>query len=383
MLKKRFSFVGLFIACVTSCAILLGVGAYWLNIHVGSASELFKMVYTMQLIQQKFVGDVDREQLYAGALRGMVKELGDPYSVYLDKKDYESLSTITEGHFGGVGIVLGMKDKKFIVVAPIEDTPAFRAGIKAGDQLLAIDGKELQDQDMMSVVGKIRGKDGSIVEVLVQTGTTAPRIVRIVRSEIKIKSVTGEMKDNDIGYIRISSFNESTASDFAAKYHELENQGMKGTVLDLRGNPGGLLWSGVGVAKLIVPKGPIVSVTEKDGSTLTESSDLATVKYPMAVLVDNGTASAAEIVAGALQDTRAGKLFGTKTYGKGSVQTVFKLGGNTALKLTMAKYYTPSGRSINGVGIEPDELVEANNERGTNQLEAALVYIAQEIQKGK
>ena len=276
-----------------------------------------------------------------------------------------------------------MKDKKFIVVAPIEDTPAFRAGIKAGDQILAIDGKELQDQDMMSVVGKIRGKDGSVVEVLVQTGTTAPRIVRIVRSEIKIKSVTGEMKDKNIGYIRISSFNESTASDFAAKYHELENQGMKGTVLDLRGNPGGLLWSGVGVAKLIVPKGPIVSVTEKDGSTLTESSDLATVKYPMAVLVDNGTASAAEIVAGALQDTKAGKLFGTKTYGKGSVQTVFKLGGDTALKLTMAKYYTPSGRSINGVGIEPDELVEATDERGSNQLETALVYIAQEIQKGK
>jgi len=383
MLKKRFSFVGLLIACVTSCAVLLGAGAYWLNAYVGSASELFKMAYTIQLIQQKFVGDVDREQLYAGALRGMVKELGDPHSVYLDKKDYESLSTITEGHFGGVGIVLGMKDKKFIVVAPIEDTPAFRAGIKAGDQLLAIDGKELQDQDMMSVVGKIRGKDGSIVEMLVQTGTGAPRIVRIVRSEIKIKSVTGEMKDNGIGYIRISSFNESTASDFTAKYHELENQGMRGTVLDLRGNPGGLLWSGVGVAKLIVPKGPIVSVTEKDGRTLTESSDLAAAKYPMAVLVDNGTASAAEIVAGALQDTKAGKLFGTKTYGKGSVQTVFKLDGNTALKLTMAKYYTPSGRSIDGVGIEPDELVEATDERGTNQLATALVYIAQEIQKEK
>jgi carboxyl-terminal processing protease len=383
MLKKRFSFVGLLVACIISCTVLLGVGAYWLNAHVGSASEIFQVAHTMQLIQQKFVGDVDREQLYAGALRGMVKELDDPYSAYLDKKDYESLSTLTEGHFGGVGIVLGMKDKKFIVVAPIEDTPAFRAGIKAGDQLLEIDGMAIQDQDMMNVVSKIRGKDGSVVELLVQTGNNEPRIVRIVRSEIKIKTVMGDMKDNNIGYIRISSFSESTAADFAAKYHELANQGMKATVLDLRGNPGGLLWSGVGVAKLIVPKGPIVSVTEKDGRTLTEYSELPAVKYPLAVLVDNGTASAAEIVAGALQDTKSGRLFGTKTYGKGSVQTVFKLGGDTALKLTMAKYYTPSGRSINGIGIEPDEVVDPLDEKGSNQLSKATDYLLQEMQKEK
>ncbi|MDD4320416.1 MAG: S41 family peptidase [Acidaminococcaceae bacterium] len=383
MLKKRFSFLSLIIVCVVSVAVFFGLSVYWLNANIGSASEIFKLVRTMQLVQEKFVGNVDRDQLYTGALRGIVKSLDDPHSVYLDKKDYESLSTMTEGHFGGVGIVLGMKDNKFIVVAPIENTPAFRGGIKAGDYILAIDGEEIHGQDMMSIVNKIRGKDGSVVEILVQTGTNTPRIVRIVRSEIKIQSVIGHMKENDIGYIRISSFNESTAADFAAKYHELENSGMKGTILDLRGNPGGLLWSGVGVAKLIVPKGPIVSVIEKNGKTLTEYSTLTAVKYPMAVLVDNGTASAAEIVAGALQDTKAAKLFGTKTYGKGSVQTVFNLGSDTALKLTMAKYYTPSGRSINGVGIEPDELIEATDEKGNNQLEAALSYVAQEIQKSK
>lgn len=383
MLKKRFNFLSLIIACVVSLAMFFGFCVYWINNNLGSVSEIFKLARTMQLIQEKFVGNVDTDQLYTGALRGMVKSLDDPHSVYLDKKDYESLSTITEGHFGGVGIVLGMKENKFIVVAPIENTPAFRGGIKAGDYILAIDGEATQGRDMMNIVNKIRGKDGSIVEILVQTGTNKPRIVRIVRSEIKIQSVIGHMEDNDIGYIRISSFNESTAADFSSKYHELENAGMKGTVLDLRGNPGGLLWSGVGVAKLIVPKGPIVSVIEKNGEKLTEYSTLPAVKYPMAVLVDNGTASAAEIVAGALQDTHAAKLFGTKTYGKGSVQTVFQLGGDTALKLTMAKYYTPSGRSINGVGIQPDEIVEAAGERGSNQLEAALNYVAQEIQKGE
>ena len=383
MLKKRFSFLGLIIACAVVLAVSLGLGTYWFSKNVGSVSEIFKIVHTMNIVQEKFVGDVNKKQLLTGALRGMVKELGDPYSVYLDKEDYESLSTMTEGHFGGVGIVLGMKESKFIVVAPIADTPAFRGGIKAGDYILEIDGKEIQGQDMMSVVSKIRGIDGSVVEILVQTGTDKPRIVRIVRSEIKIQSVMGEMKANNIGYIRISSFNESTVADFTAKYHELENAGMKGTVLDLRGNPGGLLWSGVGVAKIIVPKGPIVSVTEKSGKTLTEYSTLAELKYPMAVLVDHGTASAAEIVAGAVQDTKAGTLFGTKTYGKGSVQTVFNLGGNTALKLTMAKYYTPSGRSINGLGIEPDQLVEATDEKGANQLEAALIYVGQEINKEK
>jgi len=209
----------------------------------------------------------------------------------------------------------------------------------------------------------------------------AARVVRIVREEIKLKSVYGEMKGNNVGYIRITSFNEDTAKDFQNKYRELEQQGMKGLVLDLRDNPGGLLRSGVGVAKLLVPKGPIVSVKEKDGKTTTEYSNLAQLKYPLAVLVNKGTASASEIVSGAVQDTKAGKLFGTTTYGKGCVQNVFNLTQDTGVKLTIAEYYTPSGRSINGVGIKPDVEITAADDKGTNQLAAAQQYIEEEITK--
>ena len=189
------------------------------------------------------------------------------------------------------------------------------------------------------------------------------------------------MKNNKIGYIRISMFNESTGSDFIKKFHELEGQGMEGLVLDLRDNPGGLLSESVKVAELMVPKGPIVSVTEKSGKSVTEYSNLEKTKYPVAVIVNQGSASAAEIVAGALQDTQAGKLFGTKTFGKGSVQAVSNLDESTGMKLTIAHYYTPSGRSINGTGIEPDVVVEPTGEMGENQLNTAISYLEKELAK--
>jgi len=379
MLKKRFSIMHLLIAlCFIFIALVAG-SFYFLRANISTIKSLMQITRTVNLIQTKFVGEADNDTLFAGALRGMVKELNDPYSTYLDKKEFADLSTITEGHFGGVGIVLGKKDKSLIVVAPIEDTPAYRAGIKPGDIIEAIDGKSTLGEELSDVVKLIRGEDGTTVELTVRTKGAEPRIVRIVRSEIKIKSVSGEMKEGKIGFIRINSFNEDTAKDFGVKFRELESKGMQGLVLDLRGNPGGLLQSGVGVAGYIVPKGPIVSITEKNGRTTTENSHLAAVKYPLAVLVDKGTASASEIVAGAVQDTKAGKLFGTKTYGKGVVQTVYRLSSDTAVKLTMAKYYTPNGRSIDGVGIEPDTVIEATDDTGSNQLQAALQYVAAQI----
>ncbi len=233
------------------------------------------------------------------------------------------------------------------------------------------------------MVKKIRGPHGTTVELMVKTGAAEPRLVRIVRDEIKIKSVYGEMKEQNIGYIRITSFSEDTGKDFREKYQELAAQGMKGLILDLRDNPGGLLNTGVDVAKMLVPKGPIVSVKEKDGTTKTEYSQLKKVPYPLAILVNKGTASASEIVSGAVQDTGAGKLFGTTTYGKGSVQNVFTLTKDTGLKLTIAKYYTPSGRSISGIGIEPDVKVEPSDDKGTNQLAAAEKFLQNEIKAGR
>jgi len=379
--KKRFGIGALVAVFMLSMSLFAGGTYYLVKTYVGNPASLVQVIRTMHLIGQHYVGDeVSENKLYDGALKGMVNMLGDPYSAYLDAEDFKALSTVTEGHFGGVGMVMGMKDGNFVIVSPIEDTPAYKAGIKAGDILLKINDEELKGQTLDVVVKKIRGEDGTQVKLLIQRGNDAPQEFTITRSDIKIKSVYGRMLQDQVGYVRITNFSEDTAKDFKAKLEELEGKGMKGLVLDLRDNPGGLLNSGVNVARLLVPQGPIVSITDKQGQTMTETSSLEKVKYPLAVLVNHGTASASEIVSGAIQDTGSGRLFGVKTFGKGVVQSVFMLTPNTAVKLTIAKYYTPSGRSIHKVGITPDEVVEPADEAGTNQLDAAEAYVAQQLQ---
>lgn len=382
MFKKRYTAPQLLGVFFLSLGVFSGGTYYLMKNWIGDPGALFQIVRTMHLIQRHYVGETDREKIYDGALKGMVGVLNDPYSTYLDNQDFQALSTMTEGHFGGVGMVMGMrKDNQFVVVSPIEDTPAYKAGIKAGDILLKIDGEDLSGQSLEEVVKKIRGQDGSQVTLTLKRGSEEAKDITVTRSDIKLKSVYGRMDGDGIGYIRVTNFNEDTDKDFGEKLQELRDQGMKALVLDLRDNPGGLLESGVGVARYLVPKGPIVSVTDKDGNTQTESSSLEKVEFPLAVLVNHGTASAAEIVSGAIQDTGSGKLFGVKTYGKGVVQNVFLLSNRTAVKLTVARYYTPSGRSIDKVGITPDQVVEATGEDGANQLQAAENYLRQQLQQ--
>lgn len=382
MFKKRYTTPQLLGVFFLSLGVFSSGTYYLMKNWIGDPGALFQIVRTMHLIQRHYVGETDRKKIYDGALKGMVGVLNDPYSSYLDNQDFEALSTMTEGHFGGVGMVMGLrKDNQFVVVSPIEDTPAYKAGIKAGDILLKIDGEDLSGQSLNEVVKKIRGQDGSQVTLTLKRGSEEAKDITVTRSDIKLKSVYGRMDGDGIGYIRVTNFNEDTDKDFGAKLQELRDQGMKALVLDLRDNPGGLLESGVGVARYLVPKGPIVSVTDKDGNTQTESSSLEKVDFPLAVLVNHGTASAAEIVSGAIQDTGSGKLFGVKTYGKGVVQNIFLLSNQTAVKLTVARYYTPSGRSIDKVGITPDEVVEATGEEGANQLQAAEIYLRQQLQQ--
>ncbi|WP_276693165.1 MULTISPECIES: S41 family peptidase [Acidaminococcus] len=382
MFKKRYTTPQLLGVFFLSLGVFSGGTYYLMKNWIGDPGALFQIVRTMHLIQRHYVGETDRKKIYDGALKGMVGVLNDPYSSYLDNQDFEALSTMTEGHFGGVGMVMGLrKDNQFVVVSPIEDTPAYKAGIKAGDILLKINGEDLSGQSLDEVVKKIRGQDGSQVTLTLKRGSEEAKDITVTRSDIKLKSVYGRMDGDGIGYIRVTNFNEDTDKDFGAKLQELRDQGMKALVLDLRDNPGGLLESGVGVARYLVPKGPIVSVTDKDGNTQTESSSLEKVDFPLAVLVNHGTASAAEIVSGAIQDTGSGKLFGVKTYGKGVVQNIFLLSNQTAVKLTVARYYTPSGRSIDKVGITPDEVVEATGEEGANQLQAAENYLRQQLQQ--
>lgn len=370
------------IAFVTTIAVL-GAELVLLHKAFGSTADPVRFLRTMNLLQRNYNGEATTHQLFDGAIKGMVEAVGDPYTVYLNQKDYQQLSEMTGGSFGGIGIVFGKRGNDYVVISALEDNPGAQAGIKSGDIITGIDGQSTREMNMEQVANKIRGEQGTEVELELQDKDGNLRKVRVVRKEIKNPSVGGQLLPNTkIGYIRIAVFNENTGADFAKKYKELEAQGMQATILDLRGNPGGIFDAGVQVAGMLVPKGPIVSVIDKDGNKVTESSELEKVKYPLAVLVDHGSASAAEIVAGAIKDTKSGKLFGVKTFGKGSVQSVYRLDSGTAVKITVAKYYTPSGVSIHNVGIEPD--VEVKLPEGATvdvQLKAAEEYLLGELQK--
>lgn len=370
------------LTAVLTTAAIVGTEAVLLNRLTGSVSESVRFLRTMKLLKRNYNGEVDNHQLFDGALKGMVESVGDPYTVYLNKKDFQQLSEMTVGSFGGIGIVFGKRGNDYVVISALEDNPGAKAGIKSGDIITAIDDKSTREMNMEQVANKIRGKYGTTVTLELKDKEGKLRKVNVVRAEIKNPSVAGQMLANTkIGYIRIAIFNENTGDDFAKKYAELEKQGMQALVLDLRENPGGILDAGVDVARMLVPKGPIVSVIDKNGNKFEETSSLEKVKYPLAVLVDHGSASASEIVAGAIKDTKSGKLFGTKTFGKGSVQSVYRLDSNTAVKITVAKYYTPSGVSIHNVGIEPDVKVELPDDATVDvQLKAAEDYLLQQLQ---
>ena len=345
---------------------------YLVNAWSADTASALRVIKALHIVKSRYVEEVSADSLMAGAIKGMVKSLNDPHSIYMDAKTFKEFMIETEGSFGGVGIVIGMKDKQLTVIAPIEGTPGEKAGIKSGDQIIKIDGQDTKDMALDEAVNKIRGQEGSKIVLTLMRGQEVQDYT-LTRSNIQIKTVAGKMLENNIGYIRISMFNENTGNEFARKLQEMEKEGMKALVLDLRDNPGGLLGESVKVASQFVPKGPVVSVVTRDGQRETHSSNLETTKYPVVILVNGGSASASEIVAGAAQDTGAGTLVGTKTYGKGSVQTVVRMDEGSAIKLTIAKYLTPKDRSINGVGIEPDIVVELPESKDKDvQLDKAL-----------
>lgn len=383
MFNKKVSIWVIPVAVILSAALTLG-GVFWgLQRLTHDAGGVAQFLFTLGKIHSSFVGEYTDRKLFEGAMHGMVATLDDPYSEYLDEKGFAQLNEVTDGTFGGIGVVLGQKDKELVVIAPMDGSPGAKAGIKAGDKILKVDDKETRGRTLEDVVGTIRGPKGTSVKLLLQRANGEQYTADIVRDDIKVKSVAGKMlPDGKVGYIRISVFNENTGAEFREAYEQLEKDGMEALLLDLRQNPGGLLNESVKVANYLVPKGPVVSVTDKDGNTQVLSSKLEKIKYPLAVLVDHGSASASEIVAGAIQDTQAGKLFGVKTYGKGVVQTVYHVTPSTGLKLTTAKYYTPSGRSIHQVGITPDEEIRLPEDAQSDvQLERAESYLKAEVAK--
>lgn len=375
--------IKLLTCCLLSVAVTLSAVTWKVQEITGDAAGTLRFLRAMSIVKNNFDGKADNKVLFDGAIEGMVHALDDPYSVYLDKEDFTKLSEMTEGSFGGIGIVFGKRGDDYVVISALADHPGALAGIKSGDIILAVDGAETAKMNMTDVADKIRGKQGTEVVLRLRTKDGEEKDVKVVRKDIKAPSVGGQLLPNTkIGYIRITVFNEATGEDFKKTYEKLQAEGMEATILDLRGNPGGILDDGVAVAGMLVPKGPIVSLVYKNGDKYVENSSLEQVKYPLAVLVDHGTASAAEIVAGAVKDTKAGKLFGVKTFGKGSVQGVYRIDNDTAVKITTARYYTPSGVSIHNVGIEPDVKIELPDNAVTDvQLEAAQDYLKQELQK--
>lgn len=379
--KKKSLAVLIFIVFIVSSLITISSFYFLLGFHKYKIADLVRLFGSMRLVETYYVKDVDTTKMVDGAIKGMVSSLDDPHSIYLDQKLYKELIELTEGSFGGIGVVMQYdKDKKIVsVISVLQDTPGESAGIKPGDQILAVDGKSTDDFSFDQIAAHIRGPVDTAVTLTIKNAD-GQKDVQITRAMIKTPTVNHKMLDNGIGYIRIGMFSDNTGKEFTDAYQDLQNQAMKGLVLDLRANPGGLLTSCVEIAKQLVPKGNIVSIVNHDGKKEVYTSELAENKYPIVVLIDENSASASEILAGALQDTQAATLVGVKSYGKGSVQQVIPLGEGTALKLTIAKYYTPNDRLIDGIGIEPDIAVKLDMSSGAdNQLQAAIDALEQKL----
>jgi len=322
--------------------------------------ELFQRV--LSIIEQNYVDSPENKELMYGAIRGMLETL-DPHSNFLTPEVYRDMKVDTSGKFGGVGIEIGIKDDVLTVVSPIEDTPAWKAGVKSGDRLVKIDGDSTRGMTLAEAVQKMRGKPGSDVKLSIwRPGLKAPRELKLERGTVKIQSTKFESLESGFGYVRLTTFNENAASDIKSAIGKMEkNTKLHGLILDLRGNPGGLLDQAVEVTSLFVSDGKVVSTIgrlKEQSEVRSVRKGVARVDFPIAVLVSSSTASAAEIVAGALQDHHRAIILGQPTFGKGSVQTVMDLGQDLGLKLTIARYYTPSGRSIQEKGVEPDVLLD-------------------------
>lgn len=330
--------------------------------------------------------EVDADALVEGIYSGYASALGDPYTEYYDKEEAQALLENTNGEFSGIGATLTQAsgDTGVTIVNVYKDSPADKAGLKAGDILYQVDGHEVAGEDLETVVSWVKGETGTEVTLKVRRDGEE-LTVTAVRDTIEVQTVEYEMKEDNIGYLSVSEFDKVTYDQFSEALDSLEEQGMEGLVIDLRNNPGGNLDTVTDMLRLLLPKGTIVSIKDKDGNTeeLTCDGEHEFTK-PLAVLVNQYSASASEIFSGAVQDYGTGQIVGVTTYGKGVVQQLTDLGDGTYLKLTIAEYYTPSGRSINGIGVEPDVEVEykydENDPDADNQLDRAIEVVRNEME---
>jgi len=365
--RKHFGMKKLTLLLVVAAlgGFLIGGGVY--GIRAAASGEPYESlkVFTdvLHIIQKDYVKPVKTKKLIYSAIEGMLSSL-DPHSSFMTPKMYKEMQVETKGSFGGLGIEITMRNGVLTVIAPIADTPASKAGIKAGDQIIAIEGKPTKNMTLMDTVHRLRGKPGTKVTItIMRKGFTRPKKITIVRAVIKIQSVKAKLYEGHYAYVRISQFQERTDNDFVKAVEKLEGEShhqIQGFILDLRNDPGGLLNQAVKIADRFISKGLIVSIKgrdENDNIAFQAKESTTIVKDPLIVLTNGGSASASEIVAGAIQDHHRGVIMGTQTFGKGSVQTIIPLSDGSGLRLTTALYYTPSGRSIQAEGITPDIVV--------------------------
>ena len=343
----------------------------YINFVNSSENNIYKKIdifgEVLEKINKEYVDEINQSESMDAAINGLLQSL-DPYSAYMSPKIFDEMQTETSGEFGGLGIEVGMEAGVVKVISPIDDTPASRAGIKAGDYIVKIDGEQVQGKSLTEAVDLMRGLVGTSIELTIRRrGEKKALTIIVVREIIEIQSVKTDTLENNIGYIRLTSFNENSGKQIKKKINQLENENkVKGYILDLRNNPGGLLSQAIKISDFFLDHGEIVSTKSRNASEnrkwFAKKGDLTNGK-PIILLINYGSASAAEIVAGALKDHKRAILIGENSYGKGSVQSIIPLKNKGAIRLTVAKYYLPSGKSISEVGVSPDiEISEQDEE---------------------
>jgi len=356
-------------------------------------NEFSKVIAVEKYVKENYLRDVDESKLIDGQLKGLLQSLEDPYSNYMTKDEFDSLLQQTSGTFGGIGVVVTPgEDNLITVVSPIEDTPGERAGIKSGDKIIGVNGTEFLAENMDKAVKVMKGEPKTKVVLTImrkdKDGKNEVFDLEIIREMIRLVTVKSNIIDEDIGYIKLTSFDDLTYRDFKTELDKLGKKNIEGLIIDLRNNPGGLLDVCAQIADELLGDGDIVYTETKAGKREYLRSGKSMVNYPLVLLVNGGSASASEILAGAIKDHNRGKLIGTTTFGKGVVQRIKDLDDGSGLKLTISEYFTPNGINIHGIGIEPDIVVELNegveeigvgNLKEDNQLRRAIEEIKSKI----
>ena len=381
MKNKRITLIGLiFLVVITSITTLLlsGISNIWLtgSVYGYTADEMKfinKLMASKKLLSENFYGNVTDEKIYDGAMSGMFAALNDPYTSYLDNKQNKELMEVTEGKYEGIGVVISasVKEKSDVtIIGIVKESPAEKAELMLNDKIIAINGEECSNLSLTQVAEKLKVKAGTTITLSIDRN--GEKIEKSITTEaIVFKSVYSENM-NGIGYIQIASFDDHTGSEFIEAYNKLREENVTGLIVDVRDNGGGVYDEVIKIAKVLVPKGLIVYTEDKDGNKKADNSEGEGIDIPLVLLVNEESASASEILAGAIKDRGCGTLVGKKTYGKGVVQGWYMIGDGTSIKITIAKYFTPSGVCIQDVGIEPDIEVENTSAYKDLQLERAI-----------